>query len=496
LARVPASFQHYRFNIDLIPAYNYIMLRGVRFDAAKARELATSVEREIADLNSQINRTLEERGVFSEFPVSKADEKHRARDGFNVKSSKQKCWLLYDHLQCKELKRWGKTADEDALLHYYGKTHDPLLRLVIRAVRKRTRLSDIGKLVPDADGRLRTSYDLVGTNSGRLSSRNSMSMAYDAEEGEWINTGTNLQNQTEELRICEVADEGCDLSQWDLAGADAWTVAAELAALGHPTMLDDLLYGIKPSLVLYQMVEAHSSGHDVSIINRMDRETLKTHGKRIKTYLDENKGRVDPITGRPLDWLYLCCKRVQHGSNYDMQEERTAELIFGDSDGAVSITPKDAKLYQYFYKLRYKTDARNDWIRKTLSQTSCIVTSCGVRRQFFAIRNRGDIDDAIVREASAVNPQCNTTFVTNSALRNLWYDPLNRTSKGGLFVEPLIQVHDALIVQYRSDLRTFATENMRRWFTVPVKIAGIEINIPVEGKYGPNWAECKTPFLK
>src|SRR5690606_31442097 len=97
-------------------------------------------------------------------------------------------------------------------------------------------------------------------------------------------------------------------------------------------------------------------------------------------------------------WLYVCCKRVQHGSNYDMQEDRTAELVFGDSDGTIDLSPKDAKLYQYFYKLRYRTDARNDWIRKTLKTSQCIVTSCGIRRQFFGIRYGGDVNDSIVRE--------------------------------------------------------------------------------------------------
>ncbi len=492
LQRTVSSYSHYRFNINLIPAYNYIMLRGCKFDGAKVRELATVVETEITNLNEQINTELSRRGVFGDFPRKKG--KKFAADPFNVKSPTQKCWLLYDHLKCIPLKRWGRTSDEDALLHYFQKTRDPLLRLVIRAVRKRTRLSDIGKLVPDSDGRIRTSLDLVGTNSGRLSSRNSMAMVCDPEEG-WVNTGTNLQNQTEELRVTLTADSpDHSLGQWDLAGADAWTVAAELAHLGYPAMLDDLLYGIKPSLVLYEMITAASKGEHVAKINSLDRATLKQHGKDIKTYLDSVKGQVDPITGRPLDWLYLCCKRVQHGSNYDMHETRTSELIFGDSDGTVDIPPKDAKLYQGFYKLRYHTDQRNNWIRKTLAETACIVTSCGIRRQFFAIRDRRNIDDAIVREASAVNPQANTTFVTNTALRNLWYDRENRKSDGSLHVEPLIQIHDALVEQHRNRDTEWVGQKMREWFNVPMKIAGIEIKIPVEGKHGPNWGECKTPF--
>lgn len=489
LSRTPASLAHYRFNISLIPAYNYIMLRGCKFDSAKANELATAVAGEINDLSAQINNTLQERGVFDSFPC---DKKKRLTQGFNVKSSKQKQWLLYTHLGCEPLKRWGSKADEDALLHFYAKTKDPLLRLVIRCVRKRTRLSDIGKLIPDADGRIRTSYDLVGTNSGRLSSRASMAMRYVAEDGAWEHTGTNLQNQTKELRVCLTPDSpDFDFFQCDLAGADAWTVAAELAALGHPTMLEDLLYGIKPSLVLYYMIHEHAAGRDASAVNRMDRAQLKAKTREIKTYLDSVEGKLDPVSGRPLDWLYLTCKRVQHGSNYDMQAQRTAELVFGDSDGTIDLSKKDAELYQFFYKMRYKTDARNEWIRKTLAQSACIVTSCGIRRQFYGIRTRGVIDDNFVREASAVNPQANTTYVTNYALRNLWYDTDNRTSRGGLFIEPLIQVHDAVAGQYPSRLREFAGRKFKEWFTVPLIVQGIKVNIPVDCKYGPNWKDTK-----
>lgn len=185
---------------------------------------------------------------------------------------------------------------------------------------------------------------------------------------------------------------------------------------------------------------------------------------------------------------------ITGNSNYDMHAQRTCELVFGDSDGTIDLAKKDAELYQYFYKLRYKTDSRNDWIRKTLSQTSCIVTSCGIRRQFFGIRNRGDIDDAIVREASAVNPQANTTYVTNTALANLWYDPENRRRDGGLFVEPLIQVHDAIAGQYLSAHRPFAATKLRQWFTVPIVVQGVLVNIPVDCKFGPNWKDCKQPL--
>lgn len=497
LQRTPSSWQHYRFNINLIPAYNYIMLRGCKFDSVRAAQLAGDVRGEIADLNREINTTLESRGVFHLFPVSKGKEKTRSVEGFNVKSGNQKAWLLYNHLGYTPLKKFqtdtGKPGtDEDCLLHFWKKEQDPLLRLVIRCVRKRTRLSDIHKLVCDTDGRIRTSYDLVGTNTGRLSSRSAMSMAL-FEDG-WDNTGTNLQNVTKELRCCFIPDSPeHDFWQFDLSGADGWTVAAELAAIGHPTMLEDYMFGIKPALVLYAMLQEHAAGRDPRNISRLDRPTLKALCKSLKRTIDDEDGKTDP-QGRPVNWQYLCCKRVQHGSNYDMQAEKTAELVFGDSDGTVVLSKKDAEFYQYLYKLRYNTNARNEWIRKTLSQTMCITASCGIRRQFFGIRNRGDIDDDIVRQASSFNPQSTTTYVTNKALEKMWYDPTNRNSRGGLFVEPLIQIHDAFAGQHHVRVRSWAHEKFREWFNNPIKVAGIEVTIPVEGNYGTSWKDTKTPI--
>lgn len=311
-------------------------------------------------------------------------------------------------------------------------------------------------------------------------------------DGEWDNIGTNTQNQTKDLRICYIPDTpDHDFFQCDLSGADAWTVAAELAALGHPTMLEDLLFGIKPSLVLCYMVRAHAAGRDPLTVNYLSRDDLKSETLAIKHFFDSVEGQHD-ATGQPLDWLYICSKRVQHGSNYDMQAERTTELVFADSDGTINLTKKDAELYQHFYKLRYKTDARNRWIRKTLEGTASIVSSCGVRRQFFSIRNRREVDDGTVREASAFNPQCNTTYITNMALSNLWYDPHNRTSRGSLFIEPLLQIHDALAGQYHSKNRAFAGRKLREWFIIPLKVQGITVNIPVDCKYGPNWRDTKT----
>lgn len=494
LAKYPPSLDHYHFNVACIPPVTYMMLRGCRLDHEKLALLKTETQAELDVLQRQIDDELLVPALAADVLTRKrkSDDWH-----FNVKSSDQKCWLLYDHLGYKPSSRWGRCADEDTLLDYWTKHREPVVRLVIQAVRKRTRLSDIDKLLPNDDGRIRTSYDLVNTNTGRSSSRASQALRLvHSTTGipSWEETGTNLQNVTKDLRVVFTPDSSdFDFWQCDLSGADGWTVAADLAALGHSTMLDDYLNGIKPALVLLVMLKEQEAGRNPAQINTLDRSTLKLLCKDVKHELDLHSGEKDSL-GRPYDWQYLCCKRVQHGSNYGARPEKIAEVIFGDSDGVIDLSPREAATYQYLYKLRYKTDARNDYIRRELSDKGYLVAACGIRRVFHGIRNRRDIDDNILREAASFEPQANTTFVTNKALHRLWYDPTNRTSRNTLFVEPLLQIHDALAGQFKSKNRDWAKVKIQEWFANPLCIHGIQVTIPAEANYGPNWKETNQPL--
>lgn len=495
LAKHPTSYAHYRFNISLIPAYNYIMLRGCRLDTEKARSLEAATQAEIDLLQGEIDNQILADAVAADVVTRKrkSDPYH-----FNVDSGNQLRWLLFQHLGYKPSARavteTGKQkTDEGVLLNFWSKHRSPLLRTIIRLIRKRTRLSDIHQLLPDADGRIRSRFDPVGTNTGRLSS--SKAIALRLIDGEWTSTGTNLQNKTKDLRECLVPDSP-DFLFWqvDLSGADAWTVGADLASLGYPTMLEDMLYGIKPALVLYYMLQEHAAGRPASAVNSQPREVLKSKLREVKSTIASLDGQTDP-QGRPLDWQYLCCKRVQHGSNYGARPEKIAEVIFGDSDGTIDLSPREAALYQSLYKLRYQTDHRNTAIRRRLSESATLTAACGIRRQFFGIRNRYDIEDAIIREAAAFEPQANTTYATNKALERLWYDPRNRQSTGALHVEPLLQIHDALAGQFRARDRDPCCDLIRGWFQNELTICGTRLVIPAEGKLGADWKNTNEQFL-
>lgn len=489
MRQAPRSEQHYRGNIELLPAINYMHLRGCLFDAKRASAHIETTLADIERLGGSVN--LIKKTKKNEDSLTGGELGALVGRPINAKSTADKQWLLYDFLGYKPYSLFGTSTEEVVLYKYYAKERNPAVKTLIQLVNARTRKSDIEKLTTNEDGRIRSNYNLAGTNTARLNSQASNALvAYFTKTGilKWDQTGTNLQNVTKELRDCFIADPSFAFFQCDLAGADAWTVAADLAALGHSTMLDDLLAGIRPAKVLLLMLEEYEAGRNPATINNLDRQELARRTKALK-FPD---GRDEQ--GRQGDWKYLCMKRVQHGTNYGMQPDRLSLTIFKDSDGTIDLTTKEAGIYQYLYRLRYNPDARTEYIERTLKDKNGVIrTAAGFQRKFYNIRY-GKLDPQVVREALAFEPQVNTTYATNRALHKLWYDPANRTSKGALFIEPILQIHDALCGQYGEKYASWARERIPTYFKNPLIIHGIEINIPFEGNYGPDWRNTKHPI--
>lgn len=483
LQKNPRQYEHYRFNISLIPPVAYLNIRGCRFDVNRAAEHAKETISRLEAYQELLHYQLAQQGLLDRFGGE-----------FNVKSPKQKSELLYDCLGVPESKRDGRTADESKLIEVYARTRNPLIRTIIRTVRLRTRISDIEKLTYDFDGRIRSAIGLVSTNTGRTSSRASYAMSLVYEDSKkygrhptgWENTGTNLQNVTKELRDLFIPDPGYEFWQLDLAGADGWTVAADLANLGYPAMLEDYLAGIKPAKVLMLLLAEYEAGRDPAVLNGLTRSELKTRCSNL-VIPDE-----PDALGRPGDWRYMVCKKTQHGSNYDAKPDTVANLVFDDSDGLVDLTPREAGIYQYLYKLRYRPELRNQRIKELLTaQSGVLHTAMGISRKFYALRTKVP-DDKLVREASALEPQANTTGTCNMALLRLWNDPENRLPSGRLRAEPLLQIHDALAGQYPTADRAACHRIITRAFAnLPLRVGKTTITIPADGGYGPNWKETK-----
>lgn len=451
---------HFNFNMRLLPAINYMQLRGMNYDSAMAKDIFDKSKAKQEEIQLRINIA--------------------SGRSLNVNSPKQVCDYLY------KIKGFPKqhptiagradktktTSNIDALLELNRLFDDPVIRDLI-AWRKCEKIQQTCSTpYSPVDGRMRCSYNLVGTETGRLNcySSSEPSTVMDPK-GKLKDVGANLTTVTKKLRRLFKADPDREFFQLDLAGADGWTVAAHSAGFGDSTMLDDYLFGIKPARVIAYM---YLHGAESS---KMDRAELHKACKYIGTSADT-------------EYLYFTCKRVQHGTNYLLGTKTMANQILKDSfkmtGTPLYVEPKLCEELQRLYNLRYKgVKAWQTWVEQELKTKGKLGCASGHVRTFFGRRTAHDT----LRSATAHEPQANTTYVTNMALLKLWEDPLNRRSDGTLIIEPLHQVHDALCGQWHIADRDFAISRLKHYFSEPVTIARRLIHIPFEGNYGPSWEE-------
>jgi hypothetical protein len=65
-----------------------------------------------------------------------------------------------------------------------------------------------------------------------------------------------------------------------------------------------------------------------------------------------------------------------------------------------------------------------------------------------------------------------------------------------LRIQPLHQVHDALIGQFKIEDTTWAISRIKQYFANEIVIAGIPITIPFGGSYGESWGNLTVGEIK
>lgn len=487
-----AALAHYRKNVEMLNPLLYMELRGMRYDTKNVERL----RRPRLKLHRKIGQWLDkEAGVPLRGPKGSLVPGRLAKLLYEVKG--------YEPQFKKELgrKTTKYTTDIEAILHLKRKLpQDRFLSAILRH-RHIEGLVETLSITCDPDGRVRCGYNVVGTDTGRVA-------CYTSPTG----SGANLTTITKQLRINYAADFGSDFWQADLEGADGWTVAGHCARLGDRTMLDDYLAGIKPAKVIGLL---YFFGPD---INLLDRESLKW-------CCDNIFPLVLKIIGK---WLYLGCKRVQHGSNYLMGIPTMILNVmkdsFKESGEPIYMEHSVARKLQEMYFSRYPgVRTWHSWCESKLRADGLLTSASGHTRVFFGRRFGTDIHDT-VKQFLADEPQQNTTYATNLAMLNLWNDPGNRVARrdgrvittadgsvhyipsgepseglqhvgpGALLIEPLHQVHDALCGQWPQFLRTWARAKVRSYFNNELTIAGMKITIPFDGAFGPSWGNLPNPL--
>jgi hypothetical protein len=388
----------------------------------------------------------------------------------NTKStggSGQLTQFLYEHKGYRKqfVKEKGKnterlSCDDLSMLRLLRLVKDAekhVLRDLLSLQQLRTEISILSHPA-DKDGRIRCSYNVVGTKTGRLT-------CYASNTG----SGYNLQTVTGRHKRLFLPDDGYYLFQCDLSGADSWTVAARCAMQGDDTMLEDLRAGVKPHCVvalLYNGVELPN-----------DRAELVELSKTV-----DQSG-----------WLYRACKRVNHGTCYLMGPTTMSNQIMEDSykggEDPVYVPGSTCKQLAGLFTSRYwGLGLWHRWVQEQLFDPGTLTSASGHTRTFYGPKS----DRTTLGDAVATEPQENTTYSTMMALQRCWEDPDNWIGRRPI-LEPLHTVHDSLVLQGPIDRLDWCKERLRSWFDNKITIGDTTLVIPAEMSYGPNWKD-QTEF--
>lgn len=535
--------KHYQFNIELLNVLLYMELRGIKYDSKLAKQRLREVNNHIFNLQYKLDtisgfgfkstddrntilKTIRETLCYKKDPTKakKGNEEDLSKAtlllqgqevleastigelniiagrSMNIKSKVFKDFL-YEKLKLPKqikkdpvTKKESLTTDYEALLKIQKKQPHEAVDVAIQLGELRTR-SQMLEIKSDSDGRIRAGYNIVGTETGRLT-------CYTSPTG----SGYNLQTIPSDsalhteghplkrgMRDIFIADSEHYIFQCDLSGADGWTVAAHLASLGDPTMLEDYRFGIKPAKVLCWLFR-----HGASSLAGKSRAEIKEI--------------TSPISSK--DWDYFLCKIGQHGTCYLMGATKLANQAFIQSEGKVTVSTKDTEDLQKLFFIRYNVRLWHRYVERQIAKsgTPTLTSASGHIRRFFGRKTE------LLGEMLAHEPQANTTYATNLAAWRLWTDRNNRLSllstsnKGAsistssnrdtvsllrqmdrntLRIEPLHQVHDALIGQFKITDTTWAIDKLKSYFANEIIIAGQKIIIPFEGNYGDSWGNLK-----
>lgn len=399
-------------------------LRGTLVDINARDDLIVKLSADARALEEQLQEILTEGiGVRIENPLS----------------PKQLAYLLYDVLGLpvqRNFKSKSPSVDRKALEKLQSYFHaGPIVShvLAIRDIHKK-----IGMLRSsiDQDNRIRTSFNIAGTATGRFSSRTSAA-----------NTGTNVQTVTEELRRVFIADPGMKLAYIDLEQAESRAVGAiEWNLFGDGTYLD-----------------ACESSDLHTTVTKMCWENLPWTGN-----LKEDKFIAKQIFYREVDYRQGA-KKLGHATNYLGKPPEIAKQTGIPLYLVADFQPKYMKAFPAHPRW-------HDWVKQKILRDGFITTFMGRRRFFFGRR----WDQDTVKAAVAYEPQSSIRDYLSKGILRVWHAQI---------CELLLDMHDAILIQYPEHLENEVVPAVQKLLEIEVPLMnGRTLVIPTEAVVGWNWS--------
>jgi DNA polymerase I len=357
---------------------------------------------------------------------------------FNWRSNDNLKELFYDRLQIPPIRSKGRTSvDVNALERLDAYV---IARSIVRhilAMREIGKKISVLKTATDPDGRIRTSYNIAGTNTGRFSSSFSE-----------FGTGGNLQNVEESLRSIFIADPGMKFAKFDAKSGESFVVGAI-----EWNLFNDARY-----------LEACESGDPHTAVARICWPNLGWSGD-----LGHDKGIAEQPYYRHYSYRFMC-KKLGHGSNYGGQPFTLAQ----QSRLPISVVQQFQPKYFSAFPAHQQWQS---WVDDQLRRYGYLVSLTGRKRWFLGRRNDADT----LRGAIAYDPQCSLADIVNRAMLNVW------TSRDAILV---MHDHDALTVMYPAEREDEIIPRILRQLEVPIKLErGRTLLIPYDCKVGWNKGE-------
>ena len=410
----------YRFARALQGPTLEMRLRGVLVDERRKQEVIEEFYDHIDRLEQQLDEiVLDGVGLHT----------------FNWRSNPDLHNLFYNHLQIPPVRKQGKpTVNREALekMEVYLIAKPIITHLTaMRDLHAKIKMLKTGI---DPDGRMRTSYNIAGTSTGRFSSSYSE-----------FGTGGNLQNVEESLRSIFIADPGYKFAKFDAKSGESYCVGAI-----EWNLFKDGRY-----------LDAVESGDVHTAVARICWPNLGWTGE-----LNRDKHIAERPYYRHYTYRFMC-KKLGHGSNYGGQPKTLA--------GQAKLPETVVRDFQPKYFTAFPSHIRwHGWVDTQLRTSGNLVTLTGRKRWFFGRRN----DPSTFREAVAYDPQGSLADIVNRAMLRIWR---KRTAV------LMMQDHDALTFMYPEELEDEIIPAIQRDLIEPIPLQhGRTLAIPYDCKVGWN----------
>lgn len=410
----------YRFSKDLQGPALEMRLRGVLVDQARKAQVVDEMFDKLDTLERNLDRiVLDGVGMIN----------------FNWRSNSDLKEVFYGKLKIPEIKSKGRVSvDVNALdkLQAYIIAR-PIVKHIL-AMRELGKRISVLKTPLDPDGRMRTSYNIAGTSTGRFSSSFSE-----------FGTGGNLQNIEESLRSIFISDPGMKFAKFDAKSGESFIVGAiEWNLFNDGTYLD-----------------ACATGDPHTAVARICWPNLGWTGD-----LKRDKDIAEQPYYRHYSYRFMC-KKLGHGSNYGGQPFTLAQ----QSHLPISVVQQ----FQPKYFTAFPAHQRwQEHVAENLRRDGYLVTLTGRKRWFMGRRT----DQATLREAIAYDPQGSLADIVNRAMLNIWH------ARDAVL---MMHDHDALTVQYPEEREDDVIPKILQSLRVPIRLEqGHTLLIPYDAKVGWN----------